>query len=249
MNLHMYANSNIICNVNMKCKWMHFNESSQMSITFFNMICLMNLVWSNTIKLIFIIYNTRRGLETDQPRGFPMPFCAKTFFVDSFFFVDNRSFRWTCILSDLREKGEESFFPSSLTVSWSAMPVLSPVTGGYFIQPSWWYHLIPFSMTIQSQHCIILFAAGLHEMLALLTSQLHPEANHKEDLVFLREVFSERSLSHLMKVCNAWWLYIAAVIMKSYISILHDCFSRIIIIRHPLCLSLTVRPKSHFHSI
>ncbi|XP_051530690.1 MAGUK p55 subfamily member 3-like isoform X2 [Myxocyprinus asiaticus] len=29
---------------------------------------------------------------------------------------------------------------------------------------------------------------GLHEMLALLTSQLHPEANHKEDLVFLREI-------------------------------------------------------------
>ncbi|XP_077057318.1 MAGUK p55 subfamily member 3 isoform X1 [Siphateles boraxobius] len=41
---------------------------------------------------------------------------------------------------------------------------------------------------------------GLHEMLALLTSQLHPEANHKEDLVFLREVFSERSLSYLMKI-------------------------------------------------
>ncbi|XP_051958190.1 MAGUK p55 subfamily member 3 isoform X2 [Xyrauchen texanus] len=41
---------------------------------------------------------------------------------------------------------------------------------------------------------------GLHEMLALLTSQLHPEANHKEDLVFLREVFSERGLSYLMKI-------------------------------------------------
>ncbi|XDV44693.1 hypothetical protein PO909_012934 [Leuciscus waleckii] len=41
---------------------------------------------------------------------------------------------------------------------------------------------------------------GLHEMLALLTSQLHPEANQKEDLVFLREVFSERSLSYLMKI-------------------------------------------------
>ncbi|XP_050980526.1 MAGUK p55 subfamily member 3 isoform X1 [Labeo rohita] len=41
---------------------------------------------------------------------------------------------------------------------------------------------------------------GLHEMLALLTSQLHPDANHKEDLVFLREVFSERSLSYLMKI-------------------------------------------------
>uniref|UniRef100_A0A8C1VM33 Membrane protein, palmitoylated 3b (MAGUK p55 subfamily member 3) n=1 Tax=Cyprinus carpio TaxID=7962 RepID=A0A8C1VM33_CYPCA len=41
---------------------------------------------------------------------------------------------------------------------------------------------------------------GLHEMLALLTSQLHPDANHKEDTVFLREVFSERSLSYLMKI-------------------------------------------------
>uniref|UniRef100_A0A672NXQ8 MAGUK p55 scaffold protein 3 n=1 Tax=Sinocyclocheilus grahami TaxID=75366 RepID=A0A672NXQ8_SINGR len=41
---------------------------------------------------------------------------------------------------------------------------------------------------------------GLHEMLALLTSQLHPDANHKEDMVFLREVFSERSLSYLMKI-------------------------------------------------
>ncbi len=40
-------------------------------------------------------------------------------------------------------------------------------------------------------------------MLALLTSQLHPDANHKEDMVFLREVFSERSLSYLMKVCKA----------------------------------------------
>lgn len=43
-------------------------------------------------------------------------------------------------------------------------------------------------------------ATGLHEMLALLTSQLHPDANHKEDMVFLREVFSERSLSYLMKI-------------------------------------------------
>ncbi|XP_033827534.1 MAGUK p55 subfamily member 3 [Periophthalmus magnuspinnatus] len=42
--------------------------------------------------------------------------------------------------------------------------------------------------------------AGLHETLALLTSQLRPDANHKEDLVFLRDVFSERSLSYLMKI-------------------------------------------------
>ncbi|KAK1882116.1 MAGUK p55 subfamily member 3 [Dissostichus eleginoides] len=41
---------------------------------------------------------------------------------------------------------------------------------------------------------------GLHETLALLTSQLHPDANHKEDLVFLRNVFSEKSLSYLMKI-------------------------------------------------
>uniref|UniRef100_A0A672RL37 MAGUK p55 scaffold protein 3 n=1 Tax=Sinocyclocheilus grahami TaxID=75366 RepID=A0A672RL37_SINGR len=40
---------------------------------------------------------------------------------------------------------------------------------------------------------------GLHETLALLTSQLHPDANHKEDMVFLKDVFSERSLSYLMK--------------------------------------------------
>lgn len=41
---------------------------------------------------------------------------------------------------------------------------------------------------------------GLHESLALLTSQLHPDANHKEDLVFLKDVFSEKSLGYLMKV-------------------------------------------------
>ncbi|XP_058232799.1 MAGUK p55 subfamily member 3 isoform X6 [Hemibagrus wyckioides] len=42
--------------------------------------------------------------------------------------------------------------------------------------------------------------AGLHETLALLTSQLRPDANHKEDMVFLRDVFSERSLTYLMKI-------------------------------------------------
>uniref|UniRef100_A0A6Q2Y751 Membrane protein, palmitoylated 3b (MAGUK p55 subfamily member 3) n=1 Tax=Esox lucius TaxID=8010 RepID=A0A6Q2Y751_ESOLU len=40
----------------------------------------------------------------------------------------------------------------------------------------------------------------LHETLALLTSQLHPDANHKEDLVFLKDVFSEKSLGYLMKI-------------------------------------------------
>lgn len=46
----------------------------------------------------------------------------------------------------------------------------------------------------------ILWSVGLHETLALLTSQLHPDANHKEDLVFLKDVFSEKSLGYLMKV-------------------------------------------------
>uniref|UniRef100_A0A8C7FH29 MAGUK p55 scaffold protein 3 n=1 Tax=Oncorhynchus kisutch TaxID=8019 RepID=A0A8C7FH29_ONCKI len=41
---------------------------------------------------------------------------------------------------------------------------------------------------------------GLHETLALLTSQLRPDANHKEDMVFLKDVFSEKSLGYLMKV-------------------------------------------------
>uniref|UniRef100_A0AAQ5ZA58 Membrane protein, palmitoylated 3a (MAGUK p55 subfamily member 3) n=1 Tax=Amphiprion ocellaris TaxID=80972 RepID=A0AAQ5ZA58_AMPOC len=40
----------------------------------------------------------------------------------------------------------------------------------------------------------------LHETLALLTSQLRPDANHKEDMVFLKDVFSERSLGYLMKI-------------------------------------------------
>ncbi|KAG7259010.1 hypothetical protein CRUP_011681 [Coryphaenoides rupestris] len=42
--------------------------------------------------------------------------------------------------------------------------------------------------------------AGLHETLALLTSQLRPDANHQEDMVFLQNVFSEKSLGYLMKV-------------------------------------------------
>ncbi|XP_003441992.1 MAGUK p55 subfamily member 3 isoform X2 [Oreochromis niloticus] len=43
-------------------------------------------------------------------------------------------------------------------------------------------------------------STGLHEILALLTSQLHPDANHKEDLVFLKDVFSEKSIGYLMKI-------------------------------------------------
>ncbi|XP_078234094.1 MAGUK p55 subfamily member 3 isoform X1 [Pogona vitticeps] len=42
--------------------------------------------------------------------------------------------------------------------------------------------------------------SGLHETLALLTSQLRPDSNHKEEMVFLRDIFSERSLSYLMKI-------------------------------------------------
>ncbi|KAM6312016.1 MAGUK p55 subfamily member 3 isoform 5-T5 [Podargus strigoides] len=42
--------------------------------------------------------------------------------------------------------------------------------------------------------------SGLHETLALLTSQLTPDSNHREEMGFLRDVFSERSLSYLMKI-------------------------------------------------
>lgn len=45
---------------------------------------------------------------------------------------------------------------------------------------------------------------GLHETLALLTSQLHPDANHKDNLTFLKDVLSEKSLAYLMKV---WPIY------------------------------------------
>ncbi|XP_077350611.1 MAGUK p55 subfamily member 3 isoform X3 [Festucalex cinctus] len=47
---------------------------------------------------------------------------------------------------------------------------------------------------------VLTAGAGLHETLALLTSQLRPDANHKEDMVFLKDVFSERSLAYLMKI-------------------------------------------------
>ncbi|XP_028826060.1 MAGUK p55 subfamily member 3 isoform X2 [Denticeps clupeoides] len=48
---------------------------------------------------------------------------------------------------------------------------------------------------------------GLHEVLALLTSHLHPDADHKEDLLFLKEVFSERSFDYLMKIHERLRLY------------------------------------------
>ncbi|XP_053197742.1 MAGUK p55 subfamily member 3-like [Scomber japonicus] len=47
---------------------------------------------------------------------------------------------------------------------------------------------------------IVSASTGLHETLALLTSQLHPDANYKDDLVFLKDVFSEKSLGYLMKI-------------------------------------------------
>uniref|UniRef100_A0AAR2KC22 Membrane protein, palmitoylated 3a (MAGUK p55 subfamily member 3) n=1 Tax=Pygocentrus nattereri TaxID=42514 RepID=A0AAR2KC22_PYGNA len=48
--------------------------------------------------------------------------------------------------------------------------------------------------------CQAALKPGLHETLALLTSQLRPDANHKEDMVFLKDVFSEKSLAYLMKI-------------------------------------------------
>ncbi|XP_077414324.1 MAGUK p55 subfamily member 3-like isoform X5 [Vanacampus margaritifer] len=40
----------------------------------------------------------------------------------------------------------------------------------------------------------------MKEAMPVLTSQLRPDANHKEDMVFLKDVFSERSLACLMKI-------------------------------------------------
>lgn len=55
----------------------------------------------------------------------------------------------------------------------------------------------------RKSHCCFFFSStlsGLHETLALLTSQLRPDSNHREEMGFLRDVFSEKSLSYLMKV-------------------------------------------------
>ncbi|XP_077414322.1 MAGUK p55 subfamily member 3-like isoform X3 [Vanacampus margaritifer] len=41
---------------------------------------------------------------------------------------------------------------------------------------------------------------SMKEAMPVLTSQLRPDANHKEDMVFLKDVFSERSLACLMKI-------------------------------------------------
>uniref|UniRef100_A0A3B3QIY1 MAGUK p55 scaffold protein 3 n=1 Tax=Paramormyrops kingsleyae TaxID=1676925 RepID=A0A3B3QIY1_9TELE len=54
---------------------------------------------------------------------------------------------------------------------------------------------------------INLLLIRLHETLALLTSQLRPDANHKEDMVFLKDVFSEKSLGYLMKIHERLRLY------------------------------------------
>ncbi|XP_029428097.1 MAGUK p55 subfamily member 3 [Rhinatrema bivittatum] len=49
--------------------------------------------------------------------------------------------------------------------------------------------------------------AGLHETLALLTSQLRPDFNHKEEMGVLRDVFGEKSLSYLMKIHEKLFQY------------------------------------------
>lgn len=91
-----------------------------------------------------------------------------------------------------------SGFPSS--PHWHMKEVMPVLTAGAgkttagvpYCAPSVWVHV----------HNVFPFSTGLHETLALLTSQLRPDANHKEDMVFLKDVFSERSLGYLMKVRN-----------------------------------------------
>lgn len=53
---------------------------------------------------------------------------------------------------------------------------------------------------LQKFYSVLNLNLGLHETLALLTSQLRPDSNHKEEMGFLKDVFSEKSLSYLMKV-------------------------------------------------
>ncbi|XP_077595893.1 MAGUK p55 subfamily member 3-like isoform X2 [Stigmatopora nigra] len=47
----------------------------------------------------------------------------------------------------------------------------------------------------------------LHETLAVLTSHLHPNANHKENMGFLKDVFSEKGLGYLMMIHEKLKLY------------------------------------------
>lgn len=71
---------------------------------------------------------------------------------------------------------------------------------------------------------LLLSSAGLHETLALLTSQLRPDANHKEDMVFLKDVFSERSLGYLMKVRNSYCLHVDVICSSVPLNcIVHVC--------------------------
>nr|XP_033774078.1 MAGUK p55 subfamily member 3 [Geotrypetes seraphini] len=49
--------------------------------------------------------------------------------------------------------------------------------------------------------------AGLHETLALLTSQLRPDSNHKEEMGVLQDVFGEKSLNYLMKIHEKLFQY------------------------------------------
>jgi len=90
------------------------------------------------------------------------------------------------------------FFRSTPSLSMKeAMPVLSAGAGELHKCKNRNKHTYVCTMTLID----LCLHVGLHETLALLTSQLRPDANHKEDMVFLKDVFSERSLSYLMKVC------------------------------------------------
>lgn len=77
------------------------------------------------------------------------------------------------------------------------------------------------SVPVNKHHPPLLPPAGLHETLALLTSQLRPDANHKEDMVFLKDVFSERSLAYLMKVTS---LFLFLIQTKHCLFVLTNTF-------------------------
>lgn len=120
---------------------------------------------------------------------------------------------------------------------------------------------------MSTKSLVLSCSKGLHETLALLTSQLHPDANHKEDLRFLKDVFSERSLGYLMKVghqtgphwcqiCGNQLLFLSLLLLLLlFVSQIHDKLrhyekhSPVPVLHSAACLAEDVRtifPKLHF---
>lgn len=84
--------------------------------------------------------------------------------------------------------------------------------------------------------------SGLHETLALLTSQLRPDSNHKEEMGFLRDVFSEKSLNYLMKIHEKLRHYER----QSPTPVLHSAAGLVEDVSKSVCLLIFLLPKPAF---